>query len=304
MSRVATRSFRGSAKGRPFVFMPTSPYTKPYLTPAQRVAHLRSRGLIVSQPAVAAGRIERIGYERLRIYFISRRQLTLPGRPFVAGTTYQDILRLYQCDSMLRELCFVAVGQFELLFRNAMSEVVSRQHGGHPYAIPSIYRDAAAQRRVITSLLNIVARSKDQRIVHYCANYSQPMLPPIWTLKEVLTFGSASHLYKALSSSLRAAVANAFGVSKEPVFQSWIECFVDLRNICAHHDRLFNRSFQKQPASLVSAAIPNAPKKKLKALLECLDHVLGHRGIPVNVTGRVGTIIGRFSEVRPVEAGY
>ena len=227
----------------------------------------------------------------------------MPSKPFVPGTTYDHIIKLYTCDGILRDLCSTAVGQFELLFRNAMSEVLSRAYDSHPY-VPAVFRDAASEREAIQSLLGLVAKSRDPRILHYCQTYSEPMLPPIWTMKEVLTFGAAAYLYNRLSGQLRTLIAQEFGVLKEPVFQSWVGCLVDLRNMCAHHDRLFNRSFQKQPATLVAAGLPIAPKNKLKALLECLDHLLAYRGSPLNVTADVGRVIARFTEVQPSEARY
>lgn len=279
-------------------------YTKPYRTPAQRVAHLRSRGLTVRRPALATQRIEQIGYERLRIYFISRRQSGLPGRPFIPGTTYDDIIRLHDCDHLIRKICFEAVARFELLFRNTLSEVLSQQHGSHPWSVPGIFRDASSERQAYQTLLGVVAQTKDPRIAHYIATYGQPMLPPVWTIKEVLTFGAAARLYKTLAGPLRGAIASAFGVSKEPVFQSWLECLVDLRNICAHHDRLFNRHFQKQPQSLRAAGVPTAPKNSLKALLQCLDYLLAHRGLTAALTTNVGRMVGQCAQMQPSEAGY
>ncbi|MGI4959050.1 MAG: hypothetical protein ACRYGI_15835 [Janthinobacterium lividum] len=49
----------------------------------------------------------------------------MPGRPFVPGISNQHILRLYECDMRLHDVCFAAVGQFELLLRNAISEALS-----------------------------------------------------------------------------------------------------------------------------------------------------------------------------------
>lgn len=280
------------------------PYTKPHATASQRIAHLRSRGLVVTRPNVAARKIEMIGYERLRIYFISRRQSTLPLRPFVPGTTYKDILRLYECDSLLRDACFAAVGQFEILLRNAISETLSDAFGSHPYYVVSAFEDATANLKAIQSFVTVYRKTKDQRAKHYRATYSPPALPPIWTMKEFLTFGAAAVIFQCLEQSLRAKIANQFGVPSHQVFSQWLECLVDLRNICAHHDRLFNRSFQKQPSRLQRAGVPVAPAKKLKAILECLDHLLQSRGAPVNIVTKVGRIIRRFPEVHPAEVGY
>ena len=87
----------------------------------------------IAQPSVAACKIEEIGYERLRIYFLSRRDRTLPGKPFLPDTTFNQILRLLECDTKLRDTCFMGVGRFELVFRNRLSEVLSARFGSHPY---------------------------------------------------------------------------------------------------------------------------------------------------------------------------
>ncbi len=279
-------------------------YIKPYATSAQRVVHLRSRGLIVSRPNVAAHKIDLIGYERLRIYFLSRRQPNVPNRLFIPGTTYQNILRIYECDMLLQDACFAAVGQFELLFRNAISEVLSQSYGSHPYYELQAFQNSASNLSALQSFAKIFEKSKDQRAKHYRQTYSQPLLPPIWTMKEFLTFGAASWIFQYLAGPIKTAIAAQFGVPSDQVFSSWLSCLVDLRNICAHHDRLFNRSFQKQPAHLNRAALPVAPRQKLKAILECLDYLLSQRGSPSSITNEVGNIINRFPEINPAEVGY
>ncbi|TXC67954.1 Abi family protein [Sphingomonas ginsenosidivorax] len=284
--------------------MTLAPYTKPHATAVQRVAHLRSRGLIVKRPNVAARKIDLVGYERLRIYFLSRRQLGVANRPFRPGTTYQQILRLYDCDSLLRDACFAAVGQFELLLRNAMSEALSDGFGSHPYFDLAAFKDAGANLEALQSFMTAYSQSKDQRAAHYRHTYATPILPPIWTMKEFLTFGRSVRIFKCLEGSVRTHIATQFGVPSDQVFTSWLECLVDVRNICAHHDRLFNRSFQKQPQSLRRAAVPTAPRNKLKAILECLDHLLTQRGAPVGIVADVGRILARFPEVQPAEVGY
>lgn len=284
--------------------MSLPPYTKPHASAAQRVAHLRAKGLAVPRPNVAARKIELIGYERLRIYFLSRRQSAVPGRPFHPNTSYKHIIRLYECDVLLRDACFSAVGQFEILLRNAVSENLSHSHGSHPYFDGTAFRDAAANLNAVTTFVKVYQKSKDRRAKHYRETYGHPALPPIWTMKEFLTFGTSSYILQNLSGPLRTAVAASFGVGKDTIFENWVECFVDLRNICAHHDRLFNRGFQKQPSTLSSAATPTAPRKKLKAVLECLDYVLDRRGVKVNITTKVRAIIDRYPEIHPTEAGF
>lgn len=126
-------------KGDPY-FMTSSPYNKPHASAADRVQHLKAKGLFIPRPKVAARKIEMIGYERLRIYFLSRRDHTLTGKPFLPGTSYNDILKIYECDAKLREACFSAVGQFEILLRNRISEELSARFDSHPYFTSNAFK--------------------------------------------------------------------------------------------------------------------------------------------------------------------
>jgi len=186
-----------------------------------------------------------------------------------------------------------------------MSEALSLTYGSHPYYSLPAFHDPVKNLDAIQMFAAVYKKSKDQRAKHYQQTYYPPVLPAIWTMKEFLTFGTASRVWQCLNGTVKTTVSMQFGVPSAPVFTNWLECLVDLRNICAHHDRLFNRSFQKQPSRLRLAGIPAAATpNKLKSILECLDYLLAQRGTPVNITAKVGHIISRYPEMRPQEAGY
>lgn len=281
-------------------------YTKPHASAGDRVLHLRTKGLTISRPNVAARKIEMIGYERLRIYFLSRRDHTVAGKPFLPGTTYNDILKIYECDAKLRAVCFSAVGQFEILLRNRISEELSARFGSHPYFDPTAFKSKELHLEALQKLSSVYTFSKDKRAKHYKDNYSNPPLPAIWTLKEFLTFGATSRLLKSLDGPLIKAVALDFGVPTDQLFENWVEALVDLRNVCAHHDRLFNRSFQKQPQRHQRAAVPavGVPINKLRALVLCLDHMMTARGSTVDLDTTIRNVLTKYPAVRPAEVGY
>lgn len=282
-------------------------FEKPHATALQRIAHLRAKGLVISQPNVAAQKIEQIGYERLRLYFLSRRHLDRPGKPFRPGTTYRDILRLHECDSILRRLCFFeGIDRFELLFRNKMSERLSARFGSHPYFHAAAFAGAARHNQALQRMIQVFEdrKSKDARARHYSETYDGPSLPPIWLMKEFMTFGTAARVYGCLSNTIRSEIARDFGVPSLDVFNSWVPCFVDLRNRCAHHDRLFNHRFQKQPQRIRRADIPVAASQTLKAYLECLDYALEHASSSAGLVDKVRKVIERYPEIQPDEAGY
>ena len=177
----------------------TCPYIKPHASSIEMVRHLQAKGLIIPRPNVAAKKIKQIGYERLRIYFLSRRDQ--PNKTFRPGTSYRDILQIYECDAKLRNICFAGVGQFELAFRNSMSEALSSRGGSHPYQDMSLFKSARDQAKAYRLLMDVAFKSKDRRAKHYYNKYTEPALPPIWVIKEFLTFGASardtSHFSKA-----------------------------------------------------------------------------------------------------------
>lgn len=279
-------------------------YTKPHASPQDWVNHLISRGLSVADPIVAAQKIELIGYHRLRIYFLSRRDVHVAGKPFQAHVSFDDILKIYECDQLLRTKCFEACGTFEVLFRNSMAEALSNAHGSHPYFELSAYHDAKSRREGLTKISALYEKTRDPRAKHYIDNYDNPVLPPIWTMKEFFTFGTSVRYFSYLSGSIKNTVANDFGMPTLPSLINWLSCIVDLRNFCAHHDRLFNRSFQKQPIFFRNAKIPIAPSNKLKAVLECLDWMIQKRGLNHDITTEVYDILRRYPVIPLVEVGY
>lgn len=87
LSRAATRSKEVQMGGPSHFLMQTNPCNEVHATAAERVAHLRDRGLQFARRNVGARKIEKIRCERLRIHFRSRSDHTLSGKPFLPCTT-------------------------------------------------------------------------------------------------------------------------------------------------------------------------------------------------------------------------
>ncbi|HOG73259.1 MAG TPA: Abi family protein, partial [Tenuifilaceae bacterium] len=89
------------------------------------------------------------------------------------------------------------------------------------------------------------SRSDEEFAKAFKNKYSDPM-PPSWMMLEVSSFGTLSSLYNYLHPSWdKREIAKHFGLA-DKVFSSWLHSIVYLRNICAHHARLWNREMQIQ----------------------------------------------------------
>jgi abortive infection bacteriophage resistance protein len=104
-------------------------------------------------------------------------------------------------------------------------------------------------------------------------------LPPIWASVEIMTLGQLSKWYANLKLSAdRNRIANAFDFD-EVNLVSFMHHLAIVRNVCAHHSRLWNREFaftfklpRRRPATVLGSLNPEAPKKLYNTLvvLACL----------------------------------
>jgi len=92
-------------------------------------------------------------------------------------------------------------------------------------------------------------RQQESYARHYALTYSEPELMPNWAMVEEITLGTLSHLYKNLSQDRdKKRIARDLGL-EAPLLESWLHTLTVVRNICAHHCRLWNRELGIKPAA-------------------------------------------------------
>ena len=225
-------------RGLNHFYMPATtlhPYTKAARSPADLILHLQGKGLEVRDVAAAQRAIETTGYYRLLIYM---RVMQDPiSKQFLPGTSFEDVLTLYEFDRRLRLHCLDAIERIEVALRAAIIDEVAVPHGAHFYLTPAHFGNVEAYR----SFFSKAVQARYLAIQHYHERYNDPPSPPIWAICEAITFGTLSHLYSGLNLANRKAIARPFGFD-ETVLVSWFKTLNDLRNTCAHHNRLWDKS--------------------------------------------------------------
>jgi abortive infection bacteriophage resistance protein len=97
--------------------------------------------------------------------------------------------------------------------------------------------------------LDVLPTKKDHKykfIDHYHKKYSYPELPPSWMIFETLSFGEVSFVFRSLYDKHKKQIANHFG-RHDKILSSWIHSICFLRNLCAHHSRVWNREMSVPP---------------------------------------------------------
>lgn len=214
------------------------PYTKPALPSAALLQHLVSRGLTLDDRVQAQEILERIDYYRLLGYMRSFQEQDPDGvRKFRPGTTLDDVVALYEFDRQLRLLAMDASERIEVALRAAIVNEVAVAYGPHFYLDSKHFQSFEGWRDFNQAVHAESGRSTVLR--HYFRHYNHPPMPPIWSAMEAVSFGTLSHLYSNLSDPIQKAIATRFNFPVM-VLVSWFRSTTMLRNISAHHARLWN----------------------------------------------------------------
>lgn len=232
-------------------------FTKPPLDVHRQLAKLQERGLQVSDPAQAKHYLSFIGYYRLSAYALPLQTDTDPTKPFKPGVCFQDIMNLYLFDRDLRLLVMDAIERIEVAIRSVIITEMCVKHGSHWILEAKHFSGKYKHHELLSRLdkeLDIPPTSnrpkrthRERFINHYFNKYTDPTMPPTWMLGELLPLGTWSHLFSNLRQAPeRKKIAQHFSVD-EYILKNWLHAMTHLRNICAHHARLWNRQFSIKP---------------------------------------------------------
>ena len=250
-------------------------YSKPPLDHAAMAELLEARGLDLGDRERAERYLARLGYFRLSPYMIPFH--TGKGdHQFHNGTRFDEILSLYVFDRKLRLLILDALERIEVAVRAATTDYMSVSYDdSHWYTNERLFRDPEGCRFLKRKLQRIcqnkleeaderersLSNTPDRKVFyrsaleHYLLTYREPDLPPAWLAMELLTFGQLEKLVASLPNSDQTHIAQRLGITA-PLLKSWLRVFLRVRNICAHHGRLWNVGLG------VSPAVPRRTRKK------------------------------------------
>jgi abortive infection bacteriophage resistance protein len=161
--------------------------------------------------------------------------------------TFEKIWNLYTFDRKLRLLIIDAIERIEVAFRVSISEVMSIQYNPFWYVHSDHFKHLRWHIEFMDKVLALTQKQDHVLIKHFYNTYSCPDFPPSWIIVECLTFGTWSKVFDNLKKrSDKIAIANRLGIGMMHLL-SWIKCLTELRNLCAHHERIWNHIFRYTP---------------------------------------------------------
>lgn len=247
------------------------PYSKPPLTFAQQVALLQSRGLTIADTAAAESYLSQINYYRFSAYCPPFETARHKFRP---GVTFGQVQALYEFDRQLRVVIYEALETAENITRTAMA-----YHLAHRYSDPFMHENPGNfypgfnHREWLDKVHAEAVRSHETFIEHYKNDYTGFPALPIWMAVEIMAFGSLSKLFAGLVRDDQIAIAKKFGIHSS-VLVSWLHTMAYVRNICAHHSRLWNRELAIAMLLPKNAAWRSVNSRRIGAVIFALNNVI------------------------------
>jgi abortive infection bacteriophage resistance protein len=234
-------------------------YNRPWLSFQQQLDQLKSRGMEITDDAAALEYLERIGYYRLSGYWYPFR-IFHAGKAtdqFVEGTHFLDAVNLYLFDKTLRFLVLDALERIEISLRVDIAYLLGEKDKFAHIHVANFHPSFARKKRAsgltafdewVKKYRGLVSRSKEDFVRHYMETHGAEL--PVWVAIEVFDFGALSQLLSLMSVKDQQSIAAKYGINDWDVFRSWIYSLSYLRNLAAHHSRMWNRNNTSPPKML------------------------------------------------------
>lgn len=234
-------------------------YDKPHLSFEDQLNLLEHRGLIVDSREDAVRNLSVIGYYRLSAYWYQWRvrpeghveHIDIPFDAFEGGHSFEEAVDLYSFDRQLRLIILDAIERIEVAVRVQMAYIVGRRNPT-AHTDPSCLGSKGCKLRPNSQQTYFeefrdrcvaqLEKSSEVFANHYRLRYEQVV--PIWVAVELWDFGTMSMFCQLMMTDDRMELAAAFELPEHKMMANWLVVINHLRNMCAHHSRLFRRRSQ------------------------------------------------------------
>jgi abortive infection bacteriophage resistance protein len=234
-------------------------FNKPFKTLDEQLELLKSRGVIIENEKNAKLHLTHINYYHLAVYVKSFQQ---SDENVCSGTTFDQILRLYQFDKKLRELLLDVLERIEISLKATIAYDVSltKEDKRFWYADSSHFDLEQKNQEKRNFLMKKIKNCQELYVKQFYERYQSDYLP-VWMAFEQFSFGECVKLLSILKDNDQQIIAKRYSMPYG-LNLKWLKCLSFLRNICAHHAWLWNRpltfTIKKQHQNLLNSIRSNS----------------------------------------------
>ncbi len=272
---------------------------------------LQSRNLSFRNLNDAPHFLANISYYRLKGYWWEMQDDTSLHH-FRGGSFFEDAVDLYNFDRHFRLIIFNAIERIEIALRTKLIYHMSLAHGPEWYLAPALFDKPKEHLLFVSKIAADLSRSSEEFIVKHFDNHPSEN-PESWKALEVLTLGTLSKLFQNIKHQLpeKNGVAREFGLYNQRVLVSWLLAITVVRNIVAHHSRLWNRVIINKydwpastPAPILSYIPDNHQRRKIFPLLSAIIYLNNQISPGHHIKQELFTLFGNFPNVPLSRMGF
>ncbi len=219
-------------------------YTKPPITYHEQIKILLKRGLTIKDKPKIMEILNSISYYRLSAYYLPFQN---KQDCFNKGTQLEDIINLYEFDRNLRLLLLEAIENVEVSLRTIITYNLAHKYGAFGYTYFKNLSPRFNHSNWMRKLKESINRSHEIFINHFFNKYNSEKHLPIWMVTEIISIGQLSILLKGMQKSDIQNISHKQYNIDQKLLVSWIHTLVYVRNLCAHHSRIWNRTLSIFP---------------------------------------------------------
>lgn len=211
----------------------------------EQINKIKSRGCIIGDEGWAKEVIKQINYYRLTAYFLPYKETE---ETYVEGTTFNNMYRTYEFDRKLRHLLYSTIEEIEIMLRAQLSYYHAHKYGPLGYKDSANYNNKHNHDVFNAKIQEDLKQNKNKLAVkHHQEHYGGEF--PIWVIIELFTVSQLSFFYSDMLRADKKHIAKHLFQTTDTNISSWLRCFTELRNHCAHYSRLYNVDLPSKPAT-------------------------------------------------------
>lgn len=241
---------------------------KPPTTFEQQIELFKNRGLIIKDERHALNVLQRINYYRLTSYCLSYKK----GDRYCEGITFEDIISLYEFDKKLRHSLLDIIECVEISFRTHIAYHLAHKYGTLGYLDKHNFRNERYHSEFIDELNKEIDRSREIFVKHHKSKYNGQF--PVWVAIETISIGCLSKLFHNMKNADKKTISIRYYNISYQYIESWLASLAFVRNICAHHGRLYNRPITKPPKLFPADRIKGIDEYGLFSIIHTLKYIV------------------------------
>ena len=190
------------------------------------------------------------------------------------------------------------------------SSISSLSHEPFWFLDASLAIDKPKFAKNLDTLQRELERTKEEFIKEHTAKYGTTNFPPAWKMLELVSFGCLTKLYMNFADTpAKKRIARSFGVAKYEALESWMRAVNALRNSCAHHARVWNRTMtmipmlppaMRNPWINVNGIVQTSPY----AIFCCIAYWLNGIDAQNSFAADLKALLAKYPTVSPSAMGF